>query len=112
MARSDLEVPSRRAVAFEGTRDEIGFLQGTRHSWKQGIGHKVEQGGHVHRRVDDQGQINLVNAVFTCIGDNAAVTLVNLAVALDELPVILACYPGTVHKTPIEFAFAPEEIRK
>lgn len=23
--------------------------------------------------------------------------------------VILACYPGTVHETSIEFAFAPEE---
>lgn len=32
-----------------------------------------------------------------------------LAVALDELLVILACYPGTVHETSIEFAFAPEE---
>lgn len=88
---------------------ETGFLHWTMHSWEKGIGGRVERGEHVYREVDDVGQVNLTNAVFDWIEDDAAVAPTNLAVSLDEWLVLLACYASTVHKTPIEFPFEPEE---
>ncbi len=102
----DLPRHMHKRIAVYG---EIGFLHWTMHSWEKGIGGTVERGEHEYRVVDDVGQINLTNAVFDWLEDDEAVTPTNLATSLDEWLVLLACYASTVHGTPIEFPFEPED---
>ncbi len=105
MAKDRARHMHKRIAAY----GETGFLHWTMHSWEKGIGGSVERGEHEYRIVDDVGQINLTNAVFDWIEDDGAATPTNLATSLDEWRVLLACYASTVHKTPVEFPFEPED---
>jgi predicted dehydrogenase len=94
-----------KRIAVYGT---TGFVHWKMNGWEMGIGGVYSSGEHVYGEVDDVGQANLVRAVFNWL-ETGEPTPTNLATALDEWLVILACYASEVEQAPIEFPFDPPD---